>query len=99
MDSRKTINTAQSFLELINEYYANQERVSLLIDQEGLTRLEGLITSVQMKDNSEDAVIQIDKGTSFSLADLIAVNGNFRSDFTEFYPGIFKSVEELFGGC
>lgn len=83
MDSRKTINTAQSFLELINEYYANQERVSLLIDQEGLTRLEGLITSVQMKDKAEDAVIQIDKGTSFSLADLIAVNGNFRSDYTE----------------
>ena len=83
MDSRKTINTAQSFLELINEYYANQERVSLLIDQEGLTRLEGLITSVQTKDKAEDAVIQIDKGTSFSLADLIAVNGNFRSDYTE----------------
>jgi hypothetical protein len=83
MDSRKTINTAQSFLELINEYYANQERVSLLIDQQGLTRLEGLITSVQMKDKAEDAVIQIDKGTSFSLADLIAVNGNFRSDYSE----------------
>ena len=83
MDSRKTINTTQSFLELLKGYYANQERVSLLIDQEGLTRLEGLITSVQTKDKAEDAVIQIDKGTSFSLADLIAVNGNFRSDYSE----------------
>jgi hypothetical protein len=46
MDQRETFNDLQKLRAILNKLYQEQDIVSLLLDHEGLTRMEGFITSI-----------------------------------------------------
>jgi hypothetical protein len=83
MDIRNTIITSESFLPILKEHFNNQEKVSLLIDKEGITRAEDLIDKISYSENPLESVITLKDGLSFKIKELIAVNGLFRSDYSE----------------
>ena len=70
MDTRITLNDKQSFFQLLKQLHADQAKVSLLYDNNGLTR--SLQPSLLMQDGSE-----------ITISSVIAVNGIFAPDYSE----------------
>ena len=56
---------------------------SLLVDEDGLTRREGVITNVEESNDLAATRITLDQTTNITLMQIIAVNGLFRSDYSE----------------
>ena len=83
MDSRVTIITPAHFLPFLLDNYNAHNIVSLLIDKDGICRAEGYIANIESQDNILNSIITLSDQTSFQLKDLIAVNGLFKSDYSE----------------
>jgi apolipoprotein N-acyltransferase len=83
MDIRDTIVTAESFFPILLQHFKSHNKVSLLIDKDGITRAEGYITNIESKDNVLNSIITLSDQTIFQIKDLIAVNGLFKSDYSE----------------
>jgi hypothetical protein len=58
-------------------------RASFILDHEGLTRLDGTITSLTRAEDVRQSELVLDGGPAFRLDQVIAVNGTFRWDYTE----------------
>jgi hypothetical protein len=54
-----------------------------LIDNEGLTRAEGIITSINEEDDIENTGIVLNDRDTVTLKEIIGINGLFRSDYSE----------------
>lgn len=83
MDVRNTVVTPEVFLDVLLEYQENHQDVSLLIEKDGLTRAEGHIVNIHAEKDFLKSKIELDNGSSFVLEDVVAVNGMFRSDYSE----------------
>ena len=86
MDQRQTFENPEVLKALLQDLHLARAPVSLLLDRDGLTRREGLITAVD--DHSKPvtaATFTMNNrvGDPISLQEVIAVNGIFRSDYTE----------------
>ena len=70
---------------MLSNLHSSQAAVSLLIDRDGLTRAEGIISSVndQNKSLAETAFSIGNKENAFYLHEVVAVNGIFSADYTE----------------
>lgn len=80
MDKRETFANIDSLKTILSNLYQQKQKASLLIDKDGLTRVEGIITHMQQ--NGSTATITVgDK--LIALEQIIAVNGIFRDDYTE----------------
>jgi transcriptional regulator of heat shock response len=83
MDQRETFNDLQKLKDILNKLYQEQDIVSLLLDQEGLTRMEGFITSIEEQTDPGNTLVILNDTERFLLRQVIAVNGQFRSDYSE----------------
>lgn len=80
MDSRITLNTTETFLEILQTAFQAKQKVNLLIDDCGVTRKEGLITVIH---GTSPIFIELSDGCKIDLATIIAVNGIFRPEYGE----------------
>ena len=81
MDCRLTLNTGETFLELLNASYDSGQKVSLLIDDGGMTRMEGVIKTINTAVSIP--VVELAGGEQISLDKIVAVNGVFRPEYGE----------------
>jgi len=77
MDCRDTISKEQTFLKMLREEHASGNKINLLADSGGLTRVEGHILAVR------DNELELEGGTVVPISKIVAVNGVFSSDFSE----------------
>ena len=83
MDQRQTFDDKQELLSFVTSISNEKIKAFLLVDKEGLTRVEGMITSVMQAGDIPDTRIIIDNGDTILLKEIIAINGLFRSDYSE----------------
>lgn len=83
MDQRKTFASLQELLAILRPLFQQGETASFLVDDEGITRIEGMITAVDEQKETGETVITLDHAANFLLKQIIAVNGQFRSDYSE----------------
>ncbi len=83
MDQRITFDSAKSLLYTLSNLQHKKEKVSLLIDLKGLTRLEGYIVNFEEQQPLEKILIKVNNADAFLLEQVIAVNGIFRSEYSE----------------
>jgi hypothetical protein len=83
MDQRTTFSNLAELLEIISIAFKQKEKCSFIIDKEGLVRMEGLITKVEQNSTIERTVVHLQPANYFSLDEVIAINGIFRSDYSE----------------
>jgi hypothetical protein len=81
MDSRQTLGSRESFAELLRTIHEADEKAHLLIDDNGITRVEGYIETLST--NSTAPFIELENGLTIPLHQIIAVNGVFRPDYSE----------------
>ena len=83
MDQRQTFKDSDQLFSLITEIFQQQQHASLLIDKEGLERVEGQITSIEPHIDVDKTIIYINDTTPVSIKEIIGINGLFRSDYSE----------------
>jgi len=83
MDLRETFANDEQLYEFLSELFNNKQKVSLIIDNNGLTRLEGEITSLVKQEIRKKSLLTINKEKPVKLEQVVAVNGIFRSDYSE----------------
>lgn len=83
MDQRQTFDNLESLKSVLKTIQSKREKAFLLIDENGLSRREGFIVSVEDNIPSKEAVVNLDSGDSISLKHIVGVNGIFHSDYTE----------------
>lgn len=81
MDLRETLPPKGSFYKLIVELHQTQQKASLLYEDSGVTRAEGMITKVYSIDNRQ--FLQLDSGLEIPIDQIYALNGLFSSDYSE----------------
>lgn len=80
-DTRQTIPANGSFLELIMALFEQQQTASVLYEDNGVTRANGLISEIFDREGAK--WFRLADGTEIGVASLIAVNGTFSSDYSE----------------
>lgn len=83
MDQRETFDNSHQLYEFVSAVFQQKQQAALLIDKEGLVRIEGLITAIRQQDAIDETQIVIDNREAVLLKQIIAVNGLFRSDYSE----------------
>ena len=83
MDKRETFENDQNLLNTLVQLQQENSKASLLVDDNGLTRMEGLITSIEENNTLPQTLIGIDDQKALTLKNIIAVNGQFRGDYSE----------------
>lgn len=83
MDQRQVFNNDEELLSFVTLMSNQKLKAFLLIDRAGLTRVEGVITSIIEKDDIENTSIRIDNRDTICLNEIIGINGLFRSDYSE----------------
>jgi hypothetical protein len=81
MDKRETLVVHASFLELLENLKATQQKASLLVDDGGIGRQEGLVVAIIKDDNG--TWVHLNNGQIIKLENIVAVNGLFLSDYSE----------------
>jgi hypothetical protein len=83
MDQRQTFKDSDQLFSFISQIFQLQQHASLLIDKDGLERVEGVITSIDPHIDVNETTIMIDDITPVLIKEIIGVNGLFRSDYSE----------------
>lgn len=81
MDQRTTYRNFAELFELLQGLQG--VKASFILDHEGLTRLDGTITSITRADDPGKSRFELDGGPAFQVDQVIAVNGVFRWDYSE----------------
>jgi hypothetical protein len=81
MDKRDTLIVHASFLEILESLKASQQKASLLVDDGGIGREEGVIADIIKE--GEKTMIHLNNGSIIKLQNIVAVNGTFLSDYSE----------------
>lgn len=81
MDTRKTLSENETFLKLIQDIFNARGKVSLLVDDNGITRAEGFINEIHT--DEEPPYIELDNALKIAVKTIIAVNGTFLPDYSE----------------
>jgi hypothetical protein len=83
MDQRQVFNNDKDLLSLVISISNQEQKAFLLVDREGLTRMEGFITSTEQQPDLGSTGILINHKDRVLLHEIIAINGVFRSDYSE----------------
>jgi len=81
MDIRGTLSAHENFIGKLMQYYDNKEKVSMIIDDGGMERREGFITSLHL--DAQPPLFELQDGTRINPQHIIAINGTFLSDYSE----------------
>ncbi|TCJ12105.1 hypothetical protein EPD60_16255 [Flaviaesturariibacter flavus] len=84
MDHRLTFASLDELKNIVSGIQQSKTKASLLLDRAGLTRMEGTITDVEEDKTAPDrTAFRITGGERIALNEVIAINGIFRSDYSE----------------
>ena len=84
MDTRQTLPPKGSFQGILEELFRNKQEAGILYEDNGVTRANGLITSLYDKDGKQWMQLDAKEGKiDISIDKLYAVNGTFTSDYSE----------------
>ena len=83
MDQRQTFKDSDQLFSFISQVFQLQQHASLLVDKDGLERIEGVITSIEPHIDVSETTIMIDDTTPVLIKEIIGINGLFRSDYSE----------------
>jgi hypothetical protein len=83
MDQRQTFDNSAQLLAFVTTIADEKQTAFLLIDDEGLTRAEGIITSINGADDIENTSIVLNDRDTVILKEIIGIDGLFRSDYSE----------------
>ena len=83
MDSRDTLVVTETFLSMLTQLHQERQKVALLADSDGITRYEGYLTAINEAPNKRKSTLVLDNGTTLLVDQVVAVNGVFRSDYSE----------------
>jgi hypothetical protein len=83
MDQRKTFGSLQNLKDILHYLFQQKETASLLVDSKGITRMEGIITAIEEQQDLSNTSITLNHADKILLNQIIAVNGQFRSDYSE----------------
>lgn len=81
MDCRLTLNINETFHEMLQSCYKEGKRVNLMVDDQGLQRIEGSIRSISTDPASP--TIELDGQRKIDMGSIVAVNGIFRPEYGE----------------
>jgi hypothetical protein len=81
MDNRITLQVNTSFLEILESCLHKEEKIHLLIDENGLVRMEGLIDHIRKEPLG--IFIELKEGRRIDIGTIVAVNGIFRPEYGE----------------
>ena len=81
MDKRGTLATNESFIEKLKQCYEVKEKVSMIIDDGGMQRMEGFIKDIHF--DAQPPFFELQDGTKINPYNVIAINGTFLSDYSE----------------
>lgn len=81
MDKRGTLSANESFTEILKSCYSNREKVAMLVDEEGISRVNGTIKNLSL--DAQTPYVELHDGTQIKLHSIVAVNGTFSSDYSE----------------
>ena len=83
MDQRQTFKDSDELLSFVSQIFQQKQQASLLIDKDGLTRVEGTITAINEHNNVNETSIVVNDTIPFAIKEIIGINGIFRSDYSE----------------
>ena len=81
MDKRGTLSANENFKQKLKNCFDNNEKVSMIIDNRGLTRAEGIIKSIHF--DIDPPFIELQDATRIYVHTIVAINGTFLSDYSE----------------
>ena len=81
MDKRGTLSANGNFMGLLKRCYDNNEKVSMILDDGGLQRKEGILKSIHL--DAQPPFFELQDGTKVNLRTVVAINGTFLSDYSE----------------
>jgi len=83
MDIRQTFSSEHELMEMLADLKAKQRDVALLVDRDGLSRAAGKITALAADNLTNSVTVSLNNDNTYELTEIIAVNGIFRSDYSE----------------
>lgn len=84
MDQRQTFGDLKELQALLEEVKHNDAPARLLIDKNGLERLNCHVLSIEENEKGQrSALLDSDLFPAILLKEIVAVNGIFRSDYSE----------------
>ena len=81
MDARGTLKVNETFAEILRTCFATGEKVSMIIDDAGLSRIEDTIKELQLESASPH--VELQNGSKIDLKNIVAVNGIFSPAYSE----------------
>jgi hypothetical protein len=81
MDLRNTLAQDETFMVILNECFSNNTKVALIVDKNGLERMEGKIISIES--NAKEPYFKLDDSSVILEKSLIAINGMFVPSYSE----------------
>lgn len=83
MDCRNNTVKPEAFYNILSTYMKEEKSINLLIDRDGMERVYGKIKDINIHDKILRSRITMYDETGFTIAQVIAVDGIFRDDFSE----------------
>jgi hypothetical protein len=81
MDSRKTLGKNETFLDILMLCMKEKQKVNMLLDNNGLSRIDGLIKTISPP--AEPSTVELEGGQKIEIRNIVAVNGIFSEPYSE----------------
>lgn len=81
MDSRNTLKINETFIELLQQLQKSGEKASMLLDDNGMVRAEGIIDKIEL--DSAHPSLKMQDGSTIELGKVVAVNGLFLPEYAQ----------------
>lgn len=81
MDIRNTLKVNETFLEILENCFKGKTKVSMLLEDNGLVRAEGIIKNLEV--NIAQPYIEMQDGLIIILTTITAINGIFIASYSE----------------
>lgn len=81
MDKRTTLAINETFVELLRQCMENNHPVSMLVDDHGISRIEGYVQQIEL--DSTIPWLALDNGAKVIIKNIKAVNGLFDPSYSE----------------
>ena len=81
MDCRLTLRTDETFLETLTSACEKKNNVYLLLDENGLVHVEGIVKTISTDSSSK--MLELQNGRKIDIKFIVAVNGFFLPEYTE----------------
>lgn len=81
MDCRLTLRTDETFLEILSSSCEKSDKVYLLLDENGLVHVEGIVKTIRTDSSSNS--LELQNGRKIDIRLIVAVNGIFLPEYSE----------------